>query len=181
MSRDDNSKQIDKELDLSNAGRGVWLVKIPKYIANKWEKAAGMTDVGKLKISKQHGQKAQVSLTLSDAVINLDPHERIPREHRLDVSVVTKQTLGVFSHMIRTLIDSQFVLANSLQFLFSAGKIDDGVIPECEKLFMEGRIVQKLECRPDADPLYMQLKRGKTELSVYFHQDTIALSLFQSR
>lgn len=92
---------IDKELDLSNAGRGVWLVKVPKYIANKWEKAPGTIEVGKLKISKQHGQKAQVSLTLSDAVINLDPQERIPREHRLDVSVVTKQTLGVFSHMIR--------------------------------------------------------------------------------
>ncbi len=104
MSRDENNKQIDKELDLSNAGRGVWLVKVPKYIANKWEKASGTTEVGKLKISKQHGQKAQVSLTLSDAVINLDPHERIPKEHRLDVSVVTKQTLGVFSHMIRRLL-----------------------------------------------------------------------------
>lgn len=92
---------IDKELDLSNAGRGVWLVKVPKYIANKWEKAPGTIEVGKLKISKQHGQKAQVSLTLSEAVINLDPQERIPSEHRLDVSVVTKQTLGVFSHMIR--------------------------------------------------------------------------------
>lgn len=106
MSREEASKQIDKELDLSNAGRGVWLVKVPKYIANKWEKASGTTEVGKLKISKQHGQKAQVSLTLSDAVINLDPHERIPKEHRLDVSVVTKQTLGVFSHMIRTLRNS---------------------------------------------------------------------------
>lgn len=160
MSRDDVSKQIDKELDLSNAGRGVWLVKVPKYIANKWEKASGTTEVGKLKISKQHGQKAQVSLTLSDAVINLDPHERIPKEHRLDVSVVTKQTLGVFSHMIR-----RFIFALSFKIIaiqISAGKADDGVIPECEKLFMEGRIVQKLECRPDADPLYMQLKRGKT-------------------
>lgn len=33
------------------------------------------------------------------------------------------------------------------------------MVPESEKLFMEGRIVQKLECRPEADPLYMQLKR----------------------
>lgn len=97
-------KHIDKELDLSNAGRGVWLVKVPKYIANKWEKATGATEVGKLKISKQQGQKAAVSLTLSDAIINLDPDEKIPREHRLDVSVVTKQTLGVFSHMIRKCI-----------------------------------------------------------------------------
>lgn len=101
MSREDTSKHIDKELDLSNAGRGVWLVKVPKYIANKWEKAPGTAEVGKLRISKAQGQKAQVSLTLSDAIINLDPEEKIPKEHRLDVSVVTKQTLGVFSHMIR--------------------------------------------------------------------------------
>lgn len=93
---------IDKELDLSNTGRGVWLVKIPKYIANKWEMAPGPNgEVGKLKIVKQQHQKAQVMLSLSDAVINLDPKKLIPREHRLDVSDVTKQTLGVFSHMIR--------------------------------------------------------------------------------
>lgn len=28
-------------LDLSNAGRGVWLVKVPKYMANRWEKVDG--------------------------------------------------------------------------------------------------------------------------------------------
>lgn len=98
--KEDQPKLIDKELDLSNAGRGVWLVKVPKYIANKWEKAPGNIDVGKLRISKIPGQKAQVSLSLTDAVMNLDPSEKIPKEHRLDVSVVTKQTLGVFSHSV---------------------------------------------------------------------------------
>lgn len=99
-SKDDQTKHSDRELDLSNAGRGVWLVKVPKYIANKWEKAPGNIDVGKLKISKTPGQKAQVSLSLSDAVMNLEPLEKIPKDHRLDVSVVTKQTLGVFSHSV---------------------------------------------------------------------------------
>lgn len=98
----DELKHIDKELDLSNAGRGVWLVKVPKYIANKWEKAPSTSEVGKLTISKHHGQKAQVSLTLSDAVLT-DADERIPKEHRLDVSVVNHQTLGVFSHISRKL------------------------------------------------------------------------------
>lgn len=100
----DEVRHIDKELDLSNAGRGVWLVKVPKYIANKWEKVSSSVEVGKLRITKHQGQRAQVSLTLSDAVINLDPEEKIPTDHRLDVSVVTKQTLGVFSHMIRECI-----------------------------------------------------------------------------
>lgn len=32
------------------------------------------------------------------------------------------------------------------------------MVPESEKLFMEGRIVQKLECRPFADKMYMDMK-----------------------
>jgi transcription initiation factor TFIIF subunit beta len=32
------------------------------------------------------------------------------------------------------------------------------VVPESEKIFMEGRIVQKLECRPSADTCYMKMK-----------------------
>jgi hypothetical protein len=44
-----------------------------------------------------------VSLTLSEAVLCLkEPNEKdIPREHRLDVSMVTRQALGVFSHLTR--------------------------------------------------------------------------------
>lgn len=95
------ARHADKELDLSNAGRGVWLVKVPKYIATRWEKAAGNVEVGKLKISKVPGQKAQVALTLSQDIVSMDPTETIPKEHKLDVTVVTRQTLGVFSHSVR--------------------------------------------------------------------------------
>lgn len=136
---------VDKELDLSNAGRGVWLVKVPKYIAQKWEKAPSNMDVGKLRISKTPGQKAQVSLSLTQAVVNLDPEEEIPTEHILDVSVVTKQTLGVFSHMVPSTTTGN----NSSK---------ESSAQDAEKLYMEGRIVQKLECRPIADNCYMKLK-----------------------
>lgn len=93
-------KHVDKELDLSNAGRGVWLVKVPKYLANKWEKIPG-ADVGKLCITKQSGQKTQVSLVLDDCVNDVDSEEPIPKNHQLDVSIVKEQTLGVFSHTTR--------------------------------------------------------------------------------
>lgn len=43
------------------------------------------------------------------------------------------------------------------RFHISTGKADDGTT-ENEKLFMEGRIVQKLECRPTANKAYMELK-----------------------
>jgi hypothetical protein len=39
MSKSEEVKQdTTRELDVSNAGRGVWLVKLPKYIAKKWLK-----------------------------------------------------------------------------------------------------------------------------------------------
>lgn len=52
------------------------------------------------------GQKAAVSLKLSEAVLALkDPDEEdIPKQHRLDVSTVTRQMLGVFSHLSRELL-----------------------------------------------------------------------------
>ncbi|CAG9768996.1 unnamed protein product [Ceutorhynchus assimilis] len=131
---------IDRDLDLSNANRGVWLVKVPKYVASRWEKAPSDMEVGKLKITKQQGQKPQVALSLSTPILALnEPGEgSIPKDHRLDVSTVTQQTLGVFSHVIPEKTDS--------------------VVPETEKLYMEGKIVQKLECRPYADTCYMKLK-----------------------
>ncbi|XP_075219556.1 general transcription factor IIF subunit 2-like [Lycorma delicatula] len=132
---------FDRDLDLSNAGRGVWLVKVPKYIASRWEKAPGNLEVGKLKISKNPGHKAQVSLNISESVMCLkEPgEENIPRDYRLDVSLVTRQALGVFSH-------------------FTPNSNADSIVPESEKLCLEGKIVQKLDCRPYADSCYMKLK-----------------------
>ncbi|XP_022192748.1 general transcription factor IIF subunit 2 [Nilaparvata lugens] len=136
-----SDKHVDRDLDLSNAGRGVWLVKVPKYVANRWEKASSTVEVGKLKISRTPGQKAQVSLSLSESIMCLkEPgEENIPKEHRLDVSMVTRQTLGVFSH-------------------YTPNPNADAIVPEPEKLCLEGKIVQKLECRPYADSCYMKLK-----------------------
>jgi Transcription initiation factor IIF, small subunit (RAP30) len=45
-----SSQHADKDLDLTQASRGVWLVKVPKYVANKWEKVPGNIEAGKLKI-----------------------------------------------------------------------------------------------------------------------------------
>ncbi|KAF5290776.1 hypothetical protein FQA39_LY14619 [Lamprigera yunnana] len=58
------SSHIDRDLDLSNANRGVWLVKVPKYIANRWEKAPGDIDVGKLKISRPYADNCYMKLKL---------------------------------------------------------------------------------------------------------------------
>lgn len=130
----------DKELDVSNSSRGVWLVKVPKYISQKWEKAPGNVEVGKLRIAKSVGQKAVVTLAMSDFLLAQEGGESaIPKDHRLDVQIVERQMLGVFSHTV-------------------PANLESAVVPETEKLCLEGRVQQKLECRPYADKGYMQLK-----------------------
>lgn len=102
------------------------------------------------------GQKAEVSLRLSEAVLALKEagEEEIPKQHRLDVTTVTKQMLGVFSHVTRKSLKRFFLCNVFNEFLFfsllsfSASSSSDSIVPETEKLYMEGRIVQKLECRP---------------------------------
>ena len=85
-------KKSDRDLDLENSHRGVWLVKVPKYISDRWEKAAANTEVrktwikyhdhpwnirlqstplsqvGKLRINKIPGQKPDVNFTLADSI-----------------------------------------------------------------------------------------------------------------
>ncbi|XP_034235970.1 general transcription factor IIF subunit 2 [Thrips palmi] len=134
-----SAPHADKELDLSNNSRGVWLVKVPKYISQKWDKAPGNIEVGKLRISKSVGQKAAVSLAMADSMLAPEAGQLpIPKDHRLDVQIVERQMLGVFSYSVPS---------NS-----------DAVVPETEKLSLEGRVQQKLECRPYADKGYMRLK-----------------------
>lgn len=100
---------------------------------------SGDVEVGKLKIVKYPGQKSQVSLSLSEATLKIDPEENIPKEHRFDVLAVNKQTLGVFSQLIDT--------------------------EKSDKIHMEGTIVEKLECRPYADKTYMTMKANSIRIA----------------
>lgn len=97
-------KVSDKDLDLSNANRGVWLVKVPKYIAERWESGNTGKDVGKLKIKRVQGQKPQVSFSLEESLTKAMPENKeieqktsIPKDHTFMVSANANQTLAVFS------------------------------------------------------------------------------------
>lgn len=125
-------------VDCSNATRGVWLVKVPKYISQRWDAAPGNIEVGRLKITKASGQKPAVSFTLSEAVLAME-RATIPKEHQFVISSVGGQTLGVFSQ--------------------TAAGSSDAVVPQPETVAIEGKVIQRAECRPRADASYMQLKR----------------------
>jgi hypothetical protein len=94
----DTSVHTDGDFDLSNTDRGVWQVKVPKYIANKWDKATDDSQIGSLKISNVRGHVPQVTLSLSESLSLTEPEDENPEEFKLDVSCETRQSLMVFSH-----------------------------------------------------------------------------------
>ncbi|KAK2518965.1 hypothetical protein Q9966_014091 [Columba livia] len=50
------------ELDLTGAKQntGMWLVKVPKYLSQQWNKASGRGEVGKLRITKNQGRTEEI-------------------------------------------------------------------------------------------------------------------------
>ena len=45
------SKQPARELDTTNATKGVWLIKVPNYLSDIWKEAEPNSDLGTMKIS----------------------------------------------------------------------------------------------------------------------------------
>lgn len=133
-----------RSLNLSNSGRAVWLVKVPKYINSRWEDVKEDVELGILQISKLPGRKPQLSLSLSDQVLALGT-DSIPKTYKLAVSVVVKETIGFFSCNQDTSADEQR--------------------SDSQKLSLEGKIVQKLECQVNADKMYMDMKTESIRLA----------------
>ncbi|XP_060891445.1 general transcription factor IIF subunit 2-like isoform X2 [Labrus mixtus] len=130
------------EVDLTGAKQntGVWLVKVPKYLAQQWAKATGRGEVGKLRICKKGNLgKAEVSFTLNEELTVIEGIEdktvSAPREHPFTMQSVGGQTLAVFTE-------------NS-----------------SDKIALEGVVVQRAECRPAVSESYMRLKRLQIEES----------------
>ena len=44
------NKQPVRELDTSNATKGVWLIKVPNYLSDVWREADPNSDLGMMKI-----------------------------------------------------------------------------------------------------------------------------------
>ncbi|XP_041936239.1 general transcription factor IIF subunit 2 isoform X2 [Alosa alosa] len=134
------SDKGDVDLTGAKQNTGVWLVKVPKYLAQQWTKATGRGEVGKLRISKNQG-KAEVSFTLNEELTILESsgekatQVNVPREHPFTMQTVGGQTLAVFTETAS------------------------------DKLALEGVVVQRAECRPAVSENYMKLKKLQIEES----------------
>ncbi|XP_045909379.1 general transcription factor IIF subunit 2-like [Micropterus dolomieu] len=114
--------------------KGVWLVKVPKYLSHQWDKATEKGEVGTLTIGKKQG-KTEVHFSLNEELTALgalgekDASLQVPRDHPFTMNTVGGQTMAVFSHS-------------------EAGEIS-----------LEGMVVHRAECRPVVNDNYMKLKK----------------------
>lgn len=72
--------------------RDVWLVKVPKYMANAWKNAPQRADLGKLQVPKNSNGSVKFIL---DA--KLQETSKLPSEHLLSLQTLSQQRLVVLS------------------------------------------------------------------------------------
>ncbi|XP_071495846.1 general transcription factor IIF subunit 2-like [Diadema setosum] len=125
------------DLDLKASSRPIWLVKVPKYVAQRWEKSEKGGHIGKIRIGKKFG-KPDISLMMDSSLakVKLKPEDpEIPEEHKFQVMSAAPGTMMVYSQ--------------------GSG----------DKLAIEGKVVERLECRPVRNETYMEMKRKQIELA----------------
>ncbi|XP_057707393.1 general transcription factor IIF subunit 2-like isoform X1 [Corythoichthys intestinalis] len=131
------------EVNLTGAkqSNGVWLVKVPKYLAQQWDKAKEKGEVGKITIGKKQG-KSQVCFSLNEELTSVgaaqesDTPLKVPREHPFTMNSLGGQTLAVFSQ------------------------------GEKDEISLEGMVVHRAECRPVITDNYMKLKKVQMKESL---------------
>jgi len=178
----------DKSVDLTNQNRPVWLVKVPKYIADRWESGAGGTSVGKISFNPTPGggdpevmfklseemskerkaKKSSSSNNLSSANGNKkvsDFHawsttnQEIPSDYKLDFL----KPVAVQSQHLAVL--SQTTVATGKD----KSEENDKEGPQStdstgvrKKLTLEGRVSRRAECKAlhtTTSEVYMKVKR----------------------
>ncbi|KAM6934456.1 general transcription factor IIF subunit 2-like [Xenentodon cancila] len=118
--------------------KGVWLVKVPKYLSQQWDKATDKGEVGKITIGKKQG-KTEVCFSLNQELGALgaegekDASVQVPRDHPFTMHTVGGQTMAVFSQS------------------------------DTDVISLEGMVVHRAECRPVVSDNYMKIKKLQME------------------
>ncbi|CAJ0591447.1 unnamed protein product [Cylicocyclus nassatus] len=138
------SRKREHAVDCEMAKRGVWLVKVPRYLSDLWEANAG-TDVGRLVIHQGANGKGDVKLKSRPGLVlpqsvtsTLKGPAQIPDEHSFILGDVLNQTMAV--------------LAEDKTGLNEDADVRSG------RLSLEGRVVKRAECRPPASNSYLKMK-----------------------
>uniref|UniRef100_A0A096LZS7 General transcription factor IIF subunit 2 n=1 Tax=Poecilia formosa TaxID=48698 RepID=A0A096LZS7_POEFO len=144
-----------KEVNLSGLrqNKGVWLVKVPKYLSQQWEKVTEKGEVGKISIEKKQG-KTEVCFTLNEELAAMtaagekEESLQAPREYPFTMHTVGAQTMVVFS---------QADAGESV--IQGGGKEESASGLGRDEVSLEGTVVHRAECRPVVSDSYMKVKR----------------------
>ena len=169
--KESNKKKAYFDVDVNNVNRGVWLVKVPKYISDRWQNpdlVQPKQSVGKLKIVRSAAaSKPMVTFSLEDKVtVELgDKSVAIPKEHKFMVSGLAAQSMAVFSHTRPDPDDPS---------------TENPVSADGSFIHMEGKVVQRAECRPISNDVYMKVKKESIMLPILSRRKTQHTQLVNS-
>uniref|UniRef100_M3ZMW7 General transcription factor IIF subunit 2 n=1 Tax=Xiphophorus maculatus TaxID=8083 RepID=M3ZMW7_XIPMA len=137
-----------KEVNLSGVrqNKGVWLVKVPKYLSQQWEKATEKGEVGTISIEKYVCFTLNEELAAMTAVGEKEESLQAPREYPFTMHTAGAQTMAVFSQT-----DAGQSHTNPLTLMGAAG------------ISLEGTVLHRAECRPVVSDSYMKVKRLQVE------------------
>ncbi|KAF2356386.1 Transcription initiation factor IIF beta subunit [Trinorchestia longiramus] len=145
------SEHKSMELNLQNNSRGIWLVKVPKFLQKEWSQCSQGTEVGRLSISRcPKKRSAVIAFSMNE---DLDGVKKMPRKHKF-IQHEIKQCLGVFSE---------------------AEDSTPGIEPGSSKVNLEGKIIQKFECQPVMDADYVRLKQEVRKAAAIPQRTSIAI------
>lgn len=136
------------DVDTTN-NRDVWLVKVPKYLANAWKNAPQRAELGKLQLPKNNSGPVKFII---DPKLQQQQASKLPAEHLLTLNPLNHQRMVILAQTK----DSQTTNSGSNNnsstnsALSSANAID--------KISFEGEVKHRGELRPTGDTSYMNLK-----------------------
>ncbi|GMT10739.1 hypothetical protein PFISCL1PPCAC_2036, partial [Pristionchus fissidentatus] len=151
LSQMSSRKRSRDEVDCDGAKRGVWLVKVPKYLSDIWEANAG-SDVGRLNIAAASNGKTVVKLKNRPNLTMPENMEgatakggSIPEEHSFIIGDIVNQTMVVLGE--------------------DKSGLNEDINIRTGSLALEGRVVKRAECRPPDSLAYLKMKIGHIEKS----------------
>uniref|UniRef100_A0A6G1S763 General transcription factor IIF subunit 2 n=1 Tax=Aceria tosichella TaxID=561515 RepID=A0A6G1S763_9ACAR len=132
----------------------VWLVKVPKYIANNWKNAPAKTELGKLK----RCQDGSYEFNLNERIDKNNPEtsEKLPSQYKLSLNPITHQKMVILS---QTKDPSGPTTNTSAQNGASAsGGSGNNQSTANDKISFKGDVNFRGELRTKGDTFYMNLK-----------------------
>ncbi|KAL3989815.1 Transcription initiation factor IIF beta subunit family protein [Acanthocheilonema viteae] len=168
-----DKRKISDHVDSDCAKRGVWLVKVPRYLSEMWEKNIGH-NVGRLVIKAANGKTDLIFKSNTNLLeMNSSVHDKAASSSDSFLSSASRSNrIGPAKNKTNFTIPNEhsFVIGDvrnqSLAVLCEdkSGLNEDADI--CSgRLSIEGRVVKRADCRPHQTADYMRMKIKQIEKS----------------